>query len=221
MAIHAYHEDYLLHAQAILGNAVDFATMTLNVDPSLFGSALATSTCGRQFSCGNPTFVAGLNGCEFARMVLDDAGIHYPEAEDAMYLDKSPEYWAGWALAYYQWERGCTFMDVLAYVDLEEIVDMYPIYHEMDIERFVERLDEILATCHPATRLSERRAACGYSQAELSQESGVSLRQIQLFEQRQRDINKAAAITLLRLSRALYCAIEDLIEWQVRPQLRA
>lgn len=217
MAIHAYHEDYLPYAQAVLGNAVDFATMTLGVDTSLFGDALATSACGRQFSSGNPAFVAGLNGCEFARMVLDDAGISYPAAEDAMYIDKSPEYWAGWALAYYQWERGCTFMDVLAYVSLEEIIDMYHLYHEMDVEHFVERLDEILAACHPATRLSERRRACGYSQAELARESGVSLRQIQLFEQRQRNINMASAITLLRLSRALYCAMEDLIEWQVRP----
>ena len=38
-------------------------------------------------------------------------------------------------------------------------------------------------------------------------------RQIQLFEQRQRDINKASAVTLLMLSRALHCRMEDLIEY--------
>ena len=50
----------------------------------------------------HPRYVAGMNGCEFARVILDDVGAAYPEAEDEMYLDKSPEYWAGWALAYYQ-----------------------------------------------------------------------------------------------------------------------
>ena len=50
------------------------------------------------------------------------------------------------------------------------------------------------------------------SQRELSEESGVALRQIQLFEQKKRDINNAAACTLLQLSKALHCRMEDLME---------
>ena len=53
----------------------------------------------------------------------------------------------------------------------------------------------------------------GLSQAELAAVSGVALRQIQLFEQRQRDINCAAAITILKLSRSLHCRMEDLMEY--------
>ena len=33
-----------------------------------------------------------------------------------------------------------------------------------------------------------------------------------MYEQRQKDINKAQAQTLLRLSRVLYCSMEDLME---------
>ncbi|WP_300789400.1 hypothetical protein [uncultured Acetatifactor sp.] len=40
----------------------------------------------------------------------------------------------------------------------------------------------------------------------------MSLRQIQLFEQRQRDINRTQALNLLRLARALCCRMEDLVE---------
>jgi len=40
----------------------------------------------------------------------------------------------------------------------------------------------------------------------------VPLRQIQLFEQGQRDINKTAAVTLYKLSKALCCRMEDLLE---------
>lgn len=40
----------------------------------------------------------------------------------------------------------------------------------------------------------------------------VPLRQIQLFEQRQRDINKAKAIDVVRLCRALCCKTEDLLQ---------
>ena len=71
MAIRAYDESYLSGAQNILGHAVDFAVMTLAIEPNDFGNALAVSESAKQFSEGNPRYVAGMNGCEFARAVLD------------------------------------------------------------------------------------------------------------------------------------------------------
>ena len=46
----------------------------------------------------------------------------------------------------------------------------------------------------------------------LAELSGVPLRQIQLFEQRQRDINKTKAIDVVRLCRVLCCKTEDLLQ---------
>ena len=212
MAIRAYDELYLPGAQNILGHAVDFAVMTLAIEPNVFGNALAVSESAKQFSEGNPRYVAGMNGCEFARAILDDVGADYPEAEDEMYLDKSPEYWAGWALAYYQWYTAFSFMDILRAASLDDIIQMYPLYHEMDLSHFVDQMDRLMKEVYPQTRLRERRSNCGLSQSELAVEADVPLRQIQLFEQGQRDINKASAITLLKLSKALHCRMEDLIE---------
>ena len=45
-------------------------------------------------------------------------------------------------------------------------------------------------------------------------ESGTALRMIQLYEQRNQDINKAQAITLTRIARTLGCEVEDLLEKQ-------
>ena len=90
---------------------------------------------------------------------------------------------------------------------------MYPVYHEMDIIHFAEEMDEQMRKATPDTRLKTRRINNQLSQAELANSSGVALRQIQLFEQRQRNINNAAAITLLRLSKALHCSIEELLEY--------
>ena len=212
MAIRAYDELYLPGAQNILGHAVDFAVMTLAVEPNVFGNALAVSESAKQFSDGNPRYVAGMNGCEFARAVLNDAGVSFPENSDEMYLDKSPEYWAGWALAYYQWYTAFSFMDILRAASLDDIIRMYPLYHEMDLAHFVVQMDRLMKEAYPQTRLRERRSNCGLSQSELAVEADVPLRQIQLFEQGQRDINKASAITLLKLSKALHCQMEDLIE---------
>lgn len=212
MAIRAYDEIYVDSAQNVLGHAVDFAVMTLGLEPNTFGDAFAVSDASKQFAAGNPAYVAGMNGCELARKVLEETGMPFADAEDAMYLDKSPEYWAGWALAYYQWFTGYSFMEILTAVPLEQIVAMYPTYHEMDVSQFVEQMDRRIQEAYPQTKLRLRRETCGFSQSELSADADVPLRQIQLFEQRQRDINKCAAITLLKLSRSLHCSIEDLME---------
>lgn len=214
MAIRAYDKSYVSYAQNILGHAVDFAVMTLRLEPDVFGNAFAVSTVSAQFGNGNPRYVAGLNGCELARLVLDETHITYDESEDAMFLDKSPEYWAGWALAYYQWYSAWPFMSILTAVPLSRIIGMYPAYHEMDLLHFVDHMNELLEQAYPVTRLKMMRQNCGFSQSELAEDSGVALRQIQLFEQRQRDINSAAAATLLKLSKSLHCRMEDLMEMQ-------
>ena len=212
MAIRAYDELYLPGAQNILGHAVDFAVMTLAIEPNAFGNALAVSESAKLFSEGNPRYVAGMNGCEFARAVLDDVRVAYRESADEMFLDKSPEYWAGWALAYYQWFTALSFMDILRAASLDDIIRMYPLYHEMDLSHFVEQMDRFMKETYPQTRLRDRRSNCGLSQSELAADADVPLRQIQLFEQGQRDINKTSAITLYKLSKALHCKMEDLLE---------
>ena len=212
METRAYDEAYDHSAQNILGHAVDFAVISLELDPDEFGNAFSVSNASKQFASGNPRYVAGINGCELTRIVLEQTKTPFNDTEDAMYLDKSPEYWSGWALAFYQWFSARSFTEILTAVHLSEIITMYPVYHEMDIERFVQHMNELMKKAVPFTRLKAKRNNCGMSQSELASESGVALRQIQLFEQRQRDINSAAAITLLRLSKALHCQIEDLIE---------
>lgn len=212
MAIHAYDDDYLNGAQRILGDAVDFAVMSLDIELDAFGKVFAVSDTSKQFGAGNPKYVAGINGCELARKVLTETNMPFTDTEDAMFLDKGPEYWTGWALAFYQWYSGYSFMEILKTVSMEQILKMFPIYHEMDIMQFVDKMQEKMKRTYPQTKLRILREVSGLSQSELGAASSVPLRQIQLFEQRQRDINKAAAETLLKLSKVLCCKMEDLTE---------
>lgn len=62
------------------------------------------------------------------------------------------------------------------------------------------------------TNLKHIRTAKGYSQKQLAELSGVSLRSIQMYEQRQKDINKAQSDSLFHLAKALDCKMEDLLE---------
>ena len=60
--------------------------------------------------------------------------------------------------------------------------------------------------------MSGSRSAISPKQSELAQQAGVSVRTIQQYEQRRKDINKAQTETLLKIARALVCTVEDLVE---------
>ncbi len=61
-------------------------------------------------------------------------------------------------------------------------------------------------------RMKSLRLGRGLSQRELSEQTGINLRTIQNYEQGASDLNKAEAITIWRLSEALGCAMENLID---------
>lgn len=62
------------------------------------------------------------------------------------------------------------------------------------------------------THLKEIRIKRNFSQSELAEFSGVSIRMIQSYEQGAKDINKAAAITVYRLASTLGVTVEQLLE---------
>ena len=80
------------------------------------------------------------------------------------------------------------------------------------ITKFVTIVDSEIKKYFPETNLKRIRTVYGCTQAELAERAGVSLRSIQMYEQRNKNINKANVDTLYRLSKVLGCTIEDLIE---------
>lgn len=89
---------------------------------------------------------------------------------------------------------------------------MYYTLHEADVSKFADIADARIREHFAETNLKCIRTAYGCSQAELAKKSGVGLRSIQLYEQRQKDINKASTESLYKISKVLGCAMEDLLE---------
>jgi DNA-binding Xre family transcriptional regulator len=209
--IYAYDEVYVSLAQRVMGDMLDFAVNTLKVKLAEFYKMFLVSGMAHQFEIGNPTYVAGKNGCEVARLVMEECGCVCPAAEDVMYVDKSEEYWIGWALAYYQWQSNRTFLEIEHCVPVESMYGMYATLHEADISLYVDIMNEKCQKYMEQSRLRRLRTYANLSQSQLANASGVALRQIQLFEQGQRDIHKTQGETLMQLSKALNCKIEDLL----------
>ena len=92
------------------------------------------------------------------------------------------------------------------------MMNIYPALHEADLSKTAAVFDKRYRAFFQETTLKRIRCSVGFSQRELSEKSGVSLRSIQMYEQRNKDINKTQAITLYHLAKALGCKTEDLLE---------
>ena len=208
----AYREIYLSHAVNKFGNMMDYAVCDCGLDGDIYLHMFTVSGLAWQFEHGKPKIIAGMSGIELAikaiRTVIED----FPIAKPAELDYRTAEYWAGWALAHYQWLTARSFSSILRFMPFSDILDMYPTLHEADITKFYAVADEIHSRKCPQTNLKQLREITGLSQSQLAKEAGVSLRSIQMYEQRKKDINKAQAMTLAKTARILGCEIEDLLE---------
>jgi len=210
--IYAYDRLYLEKAQITLGWMFDFAVYELKYDIQEFYDMFIVSGIAAKFAKGDITTLVGRSGVELAYEVVDRTNHLSVQIEPHFTVNRSPEYWTGWALAYYQWYTSMQFSEITGSIPIKKIVEMYDVYHEMDIMQFVDKMNELYRQKNPDTNLKRMRTERGFSQSELADLSEVPLRTIQQYEQRQKNINKAQAVYLIKLSKALFCDIEDLIE---------
>lgn len=208
----AYDEKYLDDAMRNLGEAADFALNDLGIEPEDFIRVFVGSGIADQFGKGVPKYVSGMSGIELVMEMAGKTGMFMetPESED--YYDYTPEYWCGWIIAYYQWVTGKSFREIFNHITLDEILRMYGTFHEASEEKFVDALNRRLVSSDSPAKLQQIRKEAGYSQKELSEKSGVSLRMIQQYEQGAKDINKASVLNLAALAKVLGCRIEDMME---------
>ena len=210
--IRAYDQSYVETARRTLASMFDFAVNDLMFDIDEFYGMFLCSGIAGAFGCGDCRVVAGRSGVELTYEILEACGVPMPEIEMDYSIPRSPEYWLGWALAYYQWYSALSFSEIAKTISASGILAMYEPYHEMDIRQFCDKMDELYTAAHPESCLKARRLEAGLSQSELAKLSGIPVRTIQQYEQRQKNINKAQAEYLVALAQVLCCAVTDIME---------
>lgn len=210
--MHAYQEIYLNKAQAVLGDAFDYAINTCGISGEDFIKMFIVSDISTSIENGEPKYIAGKSGIEIAREIVFETMGKELTNEPQDRFSRSSEYWAGWAIAYYQWWSARKYADIFRVITFKDLEIMYNTLHEADITKFVDIVDERIKAVYVETNLKRLRTAYGCSQSELAKLSGVSLRSIQMYEQRNKDINNASASTLNAIAKVLGCSIEDLLE---------
>ena len=117
--MYAYDEMYLKDAQYNLGNMLDFAVYGAGQSLNVFYELFVGSRIARSFAHGSPKYIAGRSGVElvldlFYELYGDDKGLLQAARDynDKAISGRSPEFWTGYALAYYQWLSRALYCNV-------------------------------------------------------------------------------------------------------------
>jgi DNA-binding transcriptional regulator YiaG len=234
----SYREAVTEKAAKTMAHMLDFAVHDLRQDASAFFELFTASGIADMFGNGDIRLTAGTSGVELAYRVLGSSGITAERVSYRYTSGRSREYWTGYALGRYQAERSIPFSDIIGAVSLQVMITMCDGYREAEIRsimdslnwmdtltipdhmnedhyrEFSSHIDDKVASVRATsdTRLKRLRIRSGYSQSGLAAASGVPVRTIQQYEQRQKDINKAAFESIIKLAAAIGCEPSALME---------
>ena len=140
----AYKKTYLNGAMRNLAVMLDCGVHKYGYPIEEFYQRFLSSDVSRQFAAGNPRYLVGMSGAELADSVVQATGGTVLKENDGTYM-VGPEYWAGWALAYYQWLscRSFAYMHKKG-LGISEVLAMYYPLHEADLSRFAAAADDII-----------------------------------------------------------------------------
>ena len=215
---HAYSGLYIENAQQVFAHMLHYVIYDLGMEYDPYCRLFVQSGVADQFGRGNPRYVAGMSGTELADEVLRRVTGQGCTKDPAPYEDRSDAFWTGYTLAWYQWNTGCSFRDLFEEVSCSSVANMYRKYHEMDLQHSADEIDRLrrLSAYAGSIGLKRLREQAGLSQRDLAEASGVPVRTIQQYEQRKKDIRRAAWETVSCLAAALHCRPEQCVSPEVR-----
>ena len=209
MMTHAYSQLHLSKASRAVGNMLHDAVLEFDINATDFLRRFIQSDVAVQFESGNPKYIAGKSGLELFLEVMEKTTGESYDVELIENYQRSPEYWVGWVLTHYQWYSGHTFKSILDTVPYDEIIGLYGILHEADVQKSYEVLDVHFANSE--SKLKIARKHCGLTQEALANESGVSINTIRAYERKSKDLNKAQFDIVMRLAKVLKCDVSEFI----------
>lgn len=215
--MHPYPEDRLDDFMSTLGKAFDFADEHLPGGLESFYELFVNSALARSFDGPDANPRVSGSGIELVLAVCEgetSTGLDMMLMNERRTSKENQERarWCGRMLAYHQWDTGTTFRSIAMYLGIKELFGLFEAYRVASPRVVSLQILETLAAKDAPTQLRRYRAEAGLTQAALSEASGVSLRSIQQYEQRKKDINRAQAKSVWGLAQALGCKMEDLLE---------
>ncbi len=147
MTTQDYDKSFLPDLMENLGFATDFAVNGCGIGADAFYDFLIVSKVAKQIETKSPVFICGCSGTELVLTVFERVGYNgnIPETPlGFVRFDRSPEYWAGWITAFYQWKSGLTFSRIRELIAFHDIINMYYPLHEAPEDKFIDVMNSLI-----------------------------------------------------------------------------
>ena len=105
-------------------------------------------------------------------------------------------------------KTGFNFETLFTYIDIETALQMFKIYHEMDLSASYDRFTELY---HTKSIVKSKMSQLGLTNLEVSMQTSISLPMIDALKNRHRDIRKLEVQKALMLANTLNIQIETLL----------
>ena len=202
--IHAYNDVYLYDMMENLASLFDIAINYEKIEADQLSIMFAESKIAIGIENANPKILNGMSGIEMLTNLLDKDIVPVEFS-----IERTPEFWAGWIMAYAQWYLNKSFKEIFEVFPLSKLISMYYPFHEANEMKTIEVIERSIKQ---TSTLKKLRIRSKITQEELSILSGVNLRSIKAYEQGENNILKAQSEILYKLAKALNCKMEDLLK---------
>ena len=190
---HAYQEMYLNNAQALLGDAFDYAINACGIAGDSFMELFSVSSVSNRIENGEAAYIMGKSGIEAAVDVLVETTGKASTAKPKVNFNRSRDIGSAGPSPTTSGSPAGSSAIFLRSSRLKICSGCMRLSTKRTSAKFADIADAKVCEYFADTNLKRIRTLYGCTQAELARRSNVSLRSIQMYEQRNKDINKASA----------------------------
>lgn len=199
----------VITAIELVAEMFEYAKCYYKLDCGKFFTLLNSSYISDKIYKLDMIYVYGKSSIELVSEICGTQGIKISKSKGKTLINPS-YYWLGIIVASYCFGKSISFKEFEERININDLLKLYGVMHEAPQMRMIDEIDSILS--RQESSLARIRRTKNISQKELSIMSNVSLRSIQMYEQRQKSISKASFETIRNLAKSLSVDIDELYD---------
>ena len=199
----------VITAIELVAEMFEYAKCYYKLDCSKFFNLFNSSRISDKIYKLDMVYVYGKSSIELVAEICETQGEKICKGNDKTLINLS-YYWLGIIVASYCFGKSISFKEFAERININDLLKLYGVMHEAPQMRMIDEIDSILRT--QESSLARIRRTRNISQKELSIMSNVSLRSIQMYEQKQKSISKASFETVRNLANSLSVNTDELYD---------
>lgn len=200
----------VITAIEMMGEMFEYSKSYLHIESDKFFDMLNSTHISDKIYDLDIIYIYGKSSIEIINDICLANDIKIKLYDKNVFLKNEKYYWLGLVVASYCYGKKISFKEIGKRIKPSQVLRMYNTMHEAPHMKVIDEIDKILN--RQESILKHIRQSKNISQSELSILSGVSLRSIQMYEQKKKNISQASFETVKRLANSLSIKIEELYE---------